>query len=102
MTPLEMLEKHMWIPLAAFVIGAILRAVKAGWWPADLYIAPKYRPWIVFALGWVSGSLDVIVTGKPLWEGFAGGLLSSLMSIGGHELFIESLRGGRELMSAKK
>lgn len=97
-----MLEKYAWVPTAALLIGALVRAMKAGWWPELLYVNPKYKPWIAFAAGWLSGSLDSLVTGKPVVEATIGGLVSALTAVGGHELLIEGLRGGRELFAAPK
>ncbi len=96
-----MLEQYAWVPAAALIIGALVRATKAGWWPEELHIPKRARPWVVFALGWLSGSLDCLITGKAFWPATVGGLISALTAMGGHDLFVNSLRKGQELGASK-
>lgn len=88
-----------WLALSAFVVGAIVRAVKAGWWPQPLRVAPKYRELTALALGALSGVLEAAAAGTPWKEAVARGVVSGAIAILGHHVLIEWLRGGRELGS---
>lgn len=85
--------------MAAVFIGGIVRAMKAGFWPEWLYVPAKHRIYVVLALGWLSGSLESLIMGKPLLEALIGGFISSATAVLGHQTFIESMRGGKELMA---
>lgn len=88
-----------WLAISAFLVGAIVRAVKAGWWPKALRVAPKYRELVALCLGTLSGALETAAAGTPWKEALARGVVSGAIAIVGHHVFIDWLRGGRELGS---
>lgn len=94
-----MLAEHRWVPACALVIGAIVRVLK-GDLPLPA-VPPQWRGWLAMGLGIVAGALDMAATGAPWLPALAEGLAAALLAIAGHELGIESLRGGRELFTRR-
>lgn len=98
------------LALAALVIGAVVRAVKsdtldAGLERLGLPPVPKLAlPWLAVGLGVLGGVVDAFRSGTP-WQGaIVEGLLGALAgttAVAGHQLVIESLRGGREMLAGK-
>lgn len=100
----ELAKGHAWVPLAALVIGLVIRLSKsdATWaFLARFNIPVQARPWAALALGVASGVLQAVTGGASWAAAIVGGLLSAVMAITGHELFVESLRGGREAFEKK-
>lgn len=96
-TIVSLFDSHAWIPLAALLVGLLVRLSKSdvpipGW-----NIPAKYRPALALGLGMVGGVLDAIVAGKPWKVAVAEGLFAASLAILGHTIGIEALRGGREI-----
>ncbi len=99
---LAFVKAHAWGPLAALVIGALVWAAKTD--AAAKYVGKlpaKYRPLVALVLGVLSGMLDVVTHGGGWIGAITAGLMSSNAAQIGHVLFIEILRGGRELGQPK-
>ena len=96
---LPLLQSHAWVPLAALVIGFLVRALKSDAFvlPSWAAVAAPYRPLLALALGIVSGVLDAVVGGTPWREALIGGCLSALMALIGHTTIVDVLRGGRDI-----
>lgn len=97
----ELVKSHAWVPLSSLVIGLILRLSKsdATWlFLARFNIPAKARPWAALALGVASGVLEAVVAGTAWPTALVGGVVSALTAISGHQLFIESARGGKEIL----
>ena len=96
---LPLLQSHAWVPLAALVIGFLVRALKSDAFvlPSWAAVAAPYRPLLVLALGVVSGVLDAVVAGTPWRDALIGGCLSALMALIGHTTIVDVLRGGRDI-----
>ena len=96
---LPMIQSHAWVPLAALVIGFLVRALKSDAFvlPSWAAVAAPYRPLLVLALGIVSGVLDAVVAGTPWRDALIGGCLSALMALIGHTTIVDVLRGGRDI-----
>lgn len=96
---LPMIQSHAWVPLAALVIGFLVRALKSDAFvlPSWAAVAAPYRPLLVLALGIVSGVLDAVVAGTPWRDALVGGCLSALMALIGHTTIVDVLRGGRDI-----
>jgi hypothetical protein len=96
---LTLANGHAWIPLAAVAVGFIVRLSKSdkavAWLPVNIPAA--YRPWLSLGLGVVSGALAKLAAGRSWPEAVIGGIFAGVLPITGHELFVESLRGGREV-----
>lgn len=96
---LPMIQSHAWVPLAALVIGFLVRALKSDAFvlPSWAAVAAPYRPLLVLALGIVSGVLNAVVAGTPWRDALIGGCLSALMALIGHTTIVDVLRGGRDI-----
>ena len=88
-----------WIPIASIVVGGLVRLSKTDvwvkWFPVNLQ--PKIRPWAALVLGAASAAIGHLTGGGTWPEAIAGGLMAGLGAIAGHELIVESVRGGRDL-----
>lgn len=89
--------EHQWTLLTAALIGLAVRALKSPLVPAPLDRIPaKARPLAAILLGLASAGLQHVASGTPWRQALAEGLGAALVAIGGHDLVIEYLRGGRE------
>lgn len=86
-----------WVVGNALITGGIVRALKGDTFLP--YVEARYRPFAAIGLGTLGGTIEGMVMGRPLPEAIALGLVSSTLSIAGHELGIESLNGGKELFA---
>lgn len=96
---MALIDARAWVPLAAVLVGAIVRLTKMG--PLSERIPPAARPWIALGLGLVSGVLEAVLAGTPAAVAIAGGLISGTLAIAGHDTLVESLRKGKELGAPK-
>lgn len=93
-----MLGEHRWVAACALVIGAIVRVLKSDT-PLPFTVPAKWRGWLAIGLGIVAGALEAVAGGTPWARALAEGLTAALIAITGHELGVESLRGGKELFA---
>lgn len=88
-------------PLCAVIVIFLIRFTKEDVPPFGLVIPRRWRPALAFALGLAASVIRLWLTGKPfvasLNEVVAGALAVGGGAIGGYELLIKSLRGGRDL-----
>ncbi len=90
---------HQWIALAAIVINLAVRLLKSGRIPAlTEWIPPKARVLVALLLGFVAGGLDAVVQGTPWPDALVGGVVAAAVAVFSHDLFVEWLRDGRELL----
>lgn len=89
-----------WIGLSALVIGLLVRLLKSDT-PLPFSIPAKWRPVAAIALGLLSGVLHALSTGTPWRDALVGGLSAGMVAIVGHDVGIESIRGGVELGAPK-
>jgi putative Ca2+/H+ antiporter (TMEM165/GDT1 family) len=100
---LQAVANHQWELLGGLVVGAVIATAKQGWlgskiqklFPAKYipFLAPTYAALGVLGTDLVTGkSFTVIVStvGSAIFSGFAATL--------GHEMLIEGLRGGKEII----
>jgi len=90
-----MIEQHKWVPLAALVIGLVVRLLKSDT-KIPIDIPPRWRVWLAFGLGIVSGILETVITGVPWQSAIIGGLVSTALAVLGQNVVIDSLRAGKE------
>jgi hypothetical protein len=96
---LSLAAEHKWVPALAIVIGAAVRILKSGRFiPA---VPPAWRPWLALVLGAALAVVQAVAGGLPWHRAIAGSLMAALTAIAGHDLVVESLRGGREFFSPR-
>lgn len=93
---LNLLLAHKWIPAAALAIGFVVRVLKSDT-VLPFQIPARARVWAAFGFGIVAGVLDKVASGDTWQNAIVGGLLAGVTSVTGHELIVESLRGGKEM-----
>lgn len=94
----DMFQKRQWLPLGGLGIGFIVRLLKSDIKIFPSIDNPRFRIWACFALGQLAGTIESIIAGKTYKEAIVWGLTQSLMALTGHDLFIESIRGGKEFV----
>jgi hypothetical protein len=97
---LAALRAHAWPVVAAFAVGAIVRAIKSDLIPID--VPARWRPKLALGLGLASGVAEAVIAGTPWAEALTGGVLSACVAMGGHGVLIQGLRDGRELGEPKE
>lgn len=97
---LNLVTQHKWVAISSLAIGTIVRLLKSDG-PIPINVPGKYRPWLAMGLGLVAGVLDKVSNGTP-WKGaLLSGLVAAFVAISGHDLLVESARGGREVGESK-
>ena len=93
----DMMQKRAWLPLGALAVATMVRLLKTDirFFPD---VPPRARIWVCFVLGQVAGMLESVIAGKTYKEAIVWGLTQSVMAVLGQEIFIASLRGGKEIV----
>lgn len=92
---LALVSQHKWVPLAALVIGIIVRLLKSDT-KIPIDIPPRLRVWLALALGAGSAVLEAVTTGLSWKESILNGLLSTGLAVLGQNVVIDSVRNGKE------
>jgi hypothetical protein len=93
---------HQWVALAAVIINLVVRLLKSGRFPAlTEWIPPKARVLVALLLGFLAGGLDAVVRGTPWSEALVGGIVAAAVAVLTHDLLIEWVRGGKELLAKR-
>lgn len=95
----EFLDSGNWPALAALLIWAIVRGMKSDRIPFD--VPARARPWVALGLGGVAGVCEAVITGALLQDAILRGLGAGFAASGLHEVWIESMRHGREPLSMR-
>jgi hypothetical protein len=95
----DLIMQNKWWALAAVVVGLVVRALKSDG-PIPICIPPRFRPWLAIVLGVFAAAFEKVNAGIPWRQALVGGVLASILAIAGHQLFIESVRNGKELGSS--
>ncbi len=97
-------QAKQWVLFAALLIGFVIALAKQGW--LSTWIASKMPsraiPYYAAALGVLSLMVTDITSGKTLTQAIQDGLAAAMLSVFGHELVIESMRKGKELIPSKR
>jgi|SRR5882672_1297511 len=91
---------HAWPLVGAIVTMWLIMLAKQGWlstWVASRLPA-RYLPWIAVVLGVLGTSSTEIIAGKPWVAAVVDGLMSGIGAVFGHQAFVESARGGKEIV----
>lgn len=103
---LEAVVGHRWILLGAILVGGIVALTKQGYLGTKLQasLPPRWIPFLAPLYAALSVGPTEIVAGKS-WQvalsDSGAALVSGLLAVLGHELFIEALRNGKELVPNK-
>ncbi len=105
LAPILAAEKnHQWLLFAGLVIGAILAFAKQGW--VSDFIARKLTakslPFYALLVSVLGTASTEIVQGKPWTQALMDSLFAAFAAIGAHQIVIESLRSGREIVPPTK
>lgn len=93
-----------WVAGAALLVGAVVRWMKSDMLTIALSnlglppIPKRFLPWIALVLGIMSGIFDVKLQSTTWAEAITKGLIAGVTAIAGHQVGIESLRRGKELL----
>lgn len=96
----SLLNDHKWLPLAALLIGLVVRALKSDG-PIPINVPAQYRSALAIGLGLIYTGLLAVAAGKPWRDALVEGLFAAAFAILGHTGLVEWLRGGREPFEAK-
>jgi hypothetical protein len=89
-----------YILLVALVAGALVAMTKGGWftsWVANK-IPPATRPWLALAISEVAMFATETQAGKAWQQVLMDGLMAAAVAVLGHQMGIEGLRGGKEIV----
>jgi len=59
-------------------------------------VPARVRPWLALGLGLVAGVLQAVTTGTPWLQALGSGVTAAVAAMTGHDLVVESIRGGAE------
>lgn len=97
---LDALAAHNYLMVVALLVATLVGLAKSGWMSA--WLASKLpaiaRPWVALALGALGTMSAAVVAGGDIKKALLDGLMAALAAIAGHELVVESARGGREVV----
>ncbi len=91
-----LIVQHKYLALLALIIGFVVRLLKSDT-VLPVTVSPKLRGWVAVLLGAIGGIVEHLANGTPWREALASGITAGVLSIVGHELLVESLRGGKEV-----
>lgn len=95
--------EHKWLALSSAVILVLVRLLKEPAVPYPLSEIPaKARPLVAVLLGAASGILEHVAAGTPWREALGNGLVAAMLAVLSHDVVIEWLRGGKELLATAK
>lgn len=98
----QLAAEGRWLLALSMLVGFLVRILKddnaVRWFPATIPAA--WRAPVALALGVVMATLRLAGNGMAWWPailaGVAEGLTAGSSAVAGHQVLIESLRGGRE------
>ena len=91
-----LLKANAYLLLAAFSIGLFVRALKSDT-KIPFEIPSRFRPPVAALLGIVAGGLEAVAKGMPFQDALRQGAIMGLVTILGHFLVIDVIRGGKEI-----
>jgi hypothetical protein len=95
---------HNWILFAALIIGASIALAKQGWFSAWVAskLPPRAIPSYAFALALLGAAATELIAGVPLQIALLHAFAAAAAAILGHNVVIEGMRGGKELIPEAK
>jgi hypothetical protein len=86
-----------YIAIGAIAVGFIVRLLKDDT-KFPITIPAQARPYAALALGIVDGVANRLAGGMPWQNALEYGMFASCASIAGHDVFVEGMRRGREII----
>lgn len=93
---LDLINQRRWIPLAALILGLIVRLLKSDT-KIPITIPPRLRMPLAIVLGAFVAGIDKLAETTTWTNALLSGGASAAFAILAHNFFIDSLRGGKEL-----
>jgi hypothetical protein len=96
-------QAHQWALFAALLVGAIVALSKQGWlstWLAAK-IPPAVRPWYALGVSLLTTGSGDLIAGKTWQDALQDVALTFVTAMMGHQIVIESIRHGVELIKRK-
>lgn len=87
---------HKWLPLAALVVGFLVRLLKSDT-ALPITVPSQWRATAALVLGSVGGVLDSLIEGVDMKTAITTGISAALVAIAGHLVVIEGLFKGKEI-----
>jgi hypothetical protein len=100
---LAALQGKQWILVGAILVGGLIALLKQGWagaWFAKV-LPPAAIPYVAVVLGAVGLSAAEVIAGKPFAQALIDGIQAGITSVFGHELLVEGIRSGKEIVPVK-
>jgi hypothetical protein len=93
------ISSHQWAIVAALAINLLIALQKQSWiGPLLAKIPASVLPFEAMALGMLGVVSTDLLAGKPWQASILAGLAAGFASIAGHQMVVESLRKGVELV----
>jgi hypothetical protein len=104
---LQAIANHQWELLGGLVVGAIVATCKQGWLGSKIQslFPPKYIPFLAptyAALAVLAADLVAGMGFQQIVSTVGSALFSGVFAVVGHEMLIEGIRGGKEIVPEKK
>jgi len=101
---IQAFQSHQWVLLGALVTGALVALSKQGWVSAWLAskITPAITPYYALLVSILTVGSNDIASGKSWQQAVQDAISAVMVAIVGHELVIEGLRKGKEIIPEKK
>ena len=97
-------QAHQWVLFGALVVGGFIAFAKQGWFSA--WVQSKMPsaaiPYYAMGLGVLAMMATDLSTGKTWQQAITDGLMAGMTAVFGHQLLIESARGGKEIVPTAK
>ncbi len=92
-----LVEKHPWPVVSTFLVGLVVRLMKSDT-KIPIDIPSRYRIWSALGVALVLATLGHFAFEKAPWgTALAEGLVTWILAVLGHNVVIDSLRGGKEI-----
>lgn len=93
----DLIVQKKWIALMALIIGLIVRLLKSDT-KIPIDIPPQYRVWLALGLAPIAGAFTKWAAGTTWTTAMVEGFVAAVFAIVGHNVVIDSMRGGKEFV----
>jgi hypothetical protein len=97
-------QAHQWVLFGALIVGGLIAFAKQGWF--STWIQSKLPasdiPYYAVVIGVLTMMVTDIETGKTWQQAILDGFFAATTAVFGHQLLIEGVRGGKEVVPVAK